>query len=292
MIRSMTGYGRGESTSSLGIIVIEIHTINRKSLEINISNDRFFLVFDKDIRQLVAQKLSRGRINVSISYTPVESNEKEFSINYDLAKDYLAAARELENEFKLENSISVKDLMDHHDIVHLEKTNPDPEPLRDSILVALELALQGCIAMREEEGAFLFEDIQNRLDNIHATIMEVHPQIPLFKEHTRKRLELRIREVLDSETIDETRLLTEVALIMEKSDITEELVRLNSHLEQFQNLLDNDEPSGRPLDFIIQEMFRETGTILAKSSDKTISQLMLEVKIELDKIREQIQNIE
>lgn len=291
MIRSMTGYGCAQVDGQAGRVGVEVSGNNRKHLEVTLNIPHELAALEKDFRDLAAQYAKRGRVQVSVDYQPSAQN-LEFVVDVDLARKYRDALGLVRAELGLKDSISLRDIMMYKDILSVQRPGCDSESLRAQIEEGVTRALTQFCEMREREGGVLWRDIVRRLSMVEVKVREVESLAPLWVQRYQSRLKKKMAELLSDAAQDEERILREAALMAERVDVTEEIVRLVSHIQQFRNAADSTEPVGRLLDFLVQEMLRESNTIASKSNDMDISRLSVEIRNELDKIREQIQNIE
>jgi uncharacterized protein (TIGR00255 family) len=293
MIKSMTGYGRGESSTDRMRFTVEIKSVNHRHNEVMVRMPREWLFVEERIKKTVQSQLKRGRIDVFVTVDREELPQKKLMIDWALAEGFIKAGEEMQTRFQLKDGLGLKELMSLPDIVQFSDEDADLESQAPSLLKALELAVDRLIAMRTEEGNSLRIDIVRRLESIENEVQWVLERAPKVLEEARNRLNQRIKDWLpEGAQLDEGRMLTEVALMAEKGDITEELTRLASHVRQFHLVFEMEEPVGRQLDFLVQEMNREVNTIGSKANDLGIAQKVVLLKSEFEKIREQVQNIE
>lgn len=293
MIKSMTGFGRGEYSVDGKEYTVEIKTINHRYLDITVRLPRQYSFFEEYARKIVAKSISRGKVEVSIQFNNFGNELKHVSFDEQLIKTYLDEANLLENKFGIKNDLSFCRALQLPEVIKVE-ANDNEEELVKEFAVALESALNKLKDMREVEGNNLRNDIINKCNNLLVILSKVESKSEIVVQEYKVKLQDRINELLkDIDTkIDDTRLATEVAIFADKSSIDEELVRFKSHVNQLKQTLNLNEPIGKKLDFIVQEMNRETNTIGSKANDLDISQSVIELKNEIEKIREQIQNIE
>ena len=294
MIKSMTAYGRASVPTALGKLVVEIHSVNRKMLDISLVMPKDFLCFDMDLRKFLSQYLERGQISLRITLLPEEGVVRAQIPSVEQLKSLKKAWEKIAKElgFDSRQVVNFHFLSQQAQLLGPQEQVIDGGSMRKVLLTTVETALHEMIQMKQIEGKALAKDMRSRLAAIEKILLEIQSKGKEPLNRYRQKLLERIREVAES---DETniRILHEVALYAEKLDITEELVRLRSHFQQFLQLLETKEKSvGRTLDFLTQEMQRESNTISAKSADTEISTLIVSVKSELEKIREQVQNIE
>lgn len=289
MAKSMTGYGRGKSLNEPGWEV-EIRTVNHRFLDIYVRLPKPWLYLEEKIRGFIKERISRGRVDVYIGYSSFNL-EREIKTDDKAIEALYKKLLELKEKIGFEGPISLQLLSLLPDIFRVEK-NVEDEELWLSLKPVLEEAVLNLNYMREEEGKNLLADISKRLNSINQKLEIIRSRREINLKEYKSRLEKRISEILEKEILDNERLEMEVAYFAERSDINEELVRIESHIIQFTNLFDSDEPVGKKMDFIAQEMFREINTIAAKSADYEISKQVIDIKSELEKIREQVQNLE
>jgi len=288
----MTGYGKAEFCQSDINITVEIKTINNRYLDINIKMPRMLLPLEDKIRKLISSRLNRGRADIYINL--YDKREKEINVNIDmgLVKGYIAAAKMLNEKLDIVNDINVSNLFKMPDIVKTDDKNNDSQQYSEMLSNCVMLALDNLNTMRQNEGMAIKNDILKKLNILKDYTKKIELKAPLVVENYKTRLNAKITEALDKVEIDQTRLLNEVAFFTDKSSIDEELIRLKSHYSQLENILKETEPTGRKLDFLVQELNREVNTICSKSTDTDITNNALILKSEIEKIREQVQNIE
>ena len=293
MAISMTGFGRGEYKDDNYQFLVECKTINHKYADINIRLPRKLSFLEDKARILVKDYIKRGRVDLYIKLDLLGSEDVNLKFDEALATQYVSILKQIKDKFDLVDDISVMNIAKFPDVIKTEEKEDDEDKLWSMLKVALENALLKLKEMRSEEGKKLAEDIQNRCDLLKNYIEDIEKYSYNVVIDYKEKLKNRISDMLeDPSIIDESRLAQEVATYADKSSITEEIVRFKSHIEQLKNTVVKNESIGRKIDFLIQEMNRETNTIGSKSSDLNITNLVVEVKSELEKIREQIQNIE
>ncbi|KMT21444.1 YicC/YloC family endoribonuclease [Clostridium cylindrosporum] len=293
MIKSMTGYGRGSAESDGKGFNVEIKSVNNRYLDINIRLPRMINSLEDRIRKEITSKVSRGKIDVYI--TLEDSSEKDVSIKVDdnMAKAYYNAYSHIKNLLGITEDIPLSLVSKAPDVIVVEKNEEDLEEIYKVLSLALSEALNMFVDMRQVEGEKLSEDVLNRCDDILSMMNTIEERSPTVVSEYREKITQRINEFLGEIEVDEARLLNEVAFFSDKCSITEEIVRLKSHILQLKDTLKNSNDSvGRKLDFLIQEMNRETNTIGSKANDLLITKTVVDIKSEIEKIREQIQNIE
>lgn len=292
MTGSMTGYGRSQESINGKTILVEIKSVNHRYFEFNAKTPRGCAFLEEKLKNLVAQKVSRGKIDLYLSIIFDETSEVQVKVNKELAKSYLAAAEEICTSFNVKNDISLNSFLRIPDVFTAEKADIDEEALWQDVKAVAQEALDRFSQMRQKEGKKLEDDLLSKLLNIENLVSKVEEISPLTVKDYRDRLLSKITEILSDKTIDESRILTEAALFAEKVAVDEETVRLRSHLSQFREILGEDIPVGRKLDFLTQEINRETNTIGSKAQDIRIAKIVVELKSEIEKVREQIQNLE
>lgn len=288
----MTGYGRGEVDHGGAKYRVELNSVNRKQSDIVINLPREFSELEPRIRQTINEKLSRGRTSVVVSHEDGANGSRKLALDTALARSYHDAMRDLQKELGAPGEITISAILQAPGVMRFSEGAIDAEKAWPAIDEALQRALAELIRMREREGKHLTKDLLQRLKLIRTEIKEVRRAFPAVVQKYRAALRDRIRKAGVDVGLDDERLLKEVAVFADRSDISEELTRLDSHLTQFAEQLRKDEAIGRTLEFITQEIFRELNTLGAKSNDAAISQRIVLCKAELEKIREQIQNLE
>ena len=293
MIRSMTGYGRGECSLGEKNFVAEIKSVNNRYRDIILKLPRAFQVIEDELRSQIASRMRRGRIEVVVQFEKSNGpSEYALELNLPVAKSYFRIMRELCEEFGLDQSIRADDLCQMRDVILFKSEDVNIDEVRMALREVVRLALDSCDGMRLHEGQAISEDLSGRLDRIEGYLGEIAERAPLVVEEYRKRLKERVYQILQGMEADETRLAQEIALFADRSDITEEIVRAKSHLGQFRKYLTLDDAVGRILDFLTQELHREVNTLSSKASSALISVKAVEIKAELEKLREQVQNVE
>ena len=292
MVRSMTGYGRARSTLHGRDITVEVRSVNNRYLDCSIKMPRVYIFAEDAMKALVQKTVSRGKVDVFVTIDTVEAEGSVVHVDTALAGEYLQAIRALKDQFGLPEDVTALSLARMPDVLTVTKAEEDLEAVSGDICSVLEEALAAYQAMRATEGEKLAADIAGRLDTIEALTGKVEERSPQTVAEYREKLLDRMQEVLSSASIDESRILTEAAIFADKVAVDEETVRLRSHLSQLREMLRSDVPVGRKLDFLIQEVNRESNTIGSKCSDLEIARWVVELKAEVEKIREQVQNIE
>lgn len=292
MAISMTGYGRSQKTIDGKDFLVEIKSVNHRYLETSVKLPRAYSFMEDKLKKLVMDYASRGKIEVYVSINNIDGKNAQVFINKDLVSGYINALREVSNEFDLVDDIKASTLLRFHDIFNVTTISEDEDIIWNDLRLVAQEAVQSFVNMRKIEGGKMIEDIEGRLTIITNYINQIKEKSPNTISEYKKRLTSKLEEVLASKDIDENRVLTEVSIFAEKIAVDEETVRLESHLEQLSSLLNEDNSIGRKLDFLIQEINREVNTIGSKNQDVTITSIVVDLKAEIEKIREQIQNIE
>ena len=292
MVKSMTGYGRARQERNGRNITVEVRSVNNRYLDCTVKMPRAYIFAEDAMKVLVQKYISRGKVDVFVTVDAVTADQTVVQVNEPLARSYYQALSRLREMFSLEDELSASTLARFPDVLAVTKAEEDLEMISADICAVLEEALTAHRQMRSVEGEKLFSDIAGRADTIESVVAKVEERSPQTVSEYRARLEAKMREVLQSTTIDESRILTEAAIFADKIAVDEETVRLRSHLSQLRTMLSGDEPVGRKLDFLIQEVNRECNTIGSKCNDLTIARDVVNMKAEVEKIREQVQNIE
>jgi uncharacterized protein (TIGR00255 family) len=288
----MTGYGRARQTLNGRDITVEVRSVNNRYLDCTVKVPRTYIFAEDTVKARVQKAVSRGKVDVFITIDAAAADETVVAVNEPLARGYYEALTRLKDMFSLEDGLNAVTLAKFPDVLTVTKAEEDLESVAADICAVLDEALAAYNAMRTVEGGKLREDIAGRADTIEAVVGRVEERSPQTVAAYREKLLARMQEVLQSTTIDESRILTEAAIFADKIAVDEETVRLRSHLSQLRTMLESDQPIGRKLDFLIQEVNRECNTIGSKCNDLTIAQDVVNMKAEVEKIREQVQNIE
>lgn len=293
MIKSMTGYGRGESSAGGKRYIAEVKTVNNRYRDVIVRAPKALQGIEDDVRAMVAEKIKRGRVEVSLQMVKEgEGIEYELELNMPLVQSYLRLFRRLNEECGLNEKISSEDLCQMKDVIVYKAEDVDLDQTRAAFRSVVGMALDACDLMRVKEGVAIEQDFLKRLDLIEAYLREIDARGPLVVQEYRKKLQQRIEQLLQGAPADEGRIAQETAIFADRSDITEELVRARSHLDQFRAYMPQDDAIGRRLEFLLQELHREINTMSSKASDVVISSKSVEIKAELEKLREQVQNVE
>ncbi len=292
MIRSMTGYGRHEASCGGMDMVVEIKSVNHRYYEYTSRLPRAYGFLDEKLKSYLQTKISRGKVEIYLWIDTTDAPGSQVTVNHTLARGYLQALQELAETYQLRNDVSVSALSRYPDILTVHKQPEDEDAIWEAVRPVVDVALDRFVAMREREGAKLREDILSRGRTILEAVAVVEERSPQTVQAHMDKVQARMKELLGSAQVDEQRLLTEAALFADKIAVAEETVRLRSHIEQLEHMLAGDEAVGRKLDFLVQEMNREANTIGSKSQDVQLARVVVDIKAEIEKIREQIQNIE
>lgn len=293
-MRSMTGYGRGECLLYDRRFVVEIKAVNHRYNDITIKLPRVLVSYEDSIKKLLLEKIFRGKTDVYVTFESFSQNDYKVSLNETLADSYFNVLNSIIERYDLKDSVSVSLLSKFPEIISVEKNlssaDSDNE-IWECLCNAVNQALEGFVLMRETEGSSLGDNISDKLDFIYSKVSDIEKRVPFVAEEYKKRLFERLDEIKEVE-VDESRIITEVTIFADKACIDEEITRLYSHISQMREIIKENAPVGRKLDFLVQEMNREVNTIGSKSNDLNITKVIVELKSEIEKIREQIQNIE
>ena len=292
MLRSMTGYGRGEATVDGCRIVFEIKSVNHKYFEFNSRISRGYLFLEDRLKAYVQSKISRGKVDVFLQIEPLEEADVQVLVNHALASGYLSALRELKERYQLPDEPTLALMSRYSDVFSVHKEPADEDAVWNAVRQVADMAIASFLKMREAEGTRLQEDILEKAAEVITLVDQIEQITPETVESYRERLQGKIQELLQDNRFDEQRLLTEVAIFADKVAVDEETVRLRSHFQQLRKLVDSQGPVGRKIDFLVQEMNREANTIGSKSVNSQIAYLVVDIKALIEKIREQVQNVE
>ena len=292
MIKSMTGFGRSEQKINGREISVEIKSVNHRYFEFNCKTSRGYAFLEEKLKAYVQQRVSRGKIDLYVSVVCAEETQANVTLNHSLAAGYVEALKEIAAAYGVQDDISVSSVARFTDIFTVHKAQEDEDEVWQSVLPVLDSAMESFMNMRRAEGARMKEDVLGRSKTILSIVEQIDEQSPQTVAQYREKLEERLRELLESASVDEQRLLTEAAIFADKTAVAEETVRLRSHFSQLERFMEAGEPVGRKIDFILQEMNREANTIGSKANDVSMAQIVVNIKSEIEKIREQIQNIE
>ncbi len=292
MVTSMTGFGRGKVSEQDFEITVEIKSVNHRYFEYSSRMPRAYQFIDEKIKSLLSTRISRGKVEVSVLIEDTSDNSLSLAINRTYADAYVKALHNLAKEYRLKDDLKVSNLVGNSDIFTVKRREVDDEVISDLVLKCTEIALDNFIAMRAVEGERLVADVKSRSEQILDWVAIIEERSPETVREHREKIEAKIRELIGDVQIDEQRLLTETAIFADKIAVAEETVRLRSHIASLNSMFENGGAIGRKLDFIVQEMNRETNTIGSKAQDIEINRIVVDIKSEIEKIREQIQNIE
>ena len=292
MVKSMTGYGRARQTLHGRDITVEVRSVNNRYLDCTVKVPRTYIFAEDSVKSRVQKAVSRGKVDVFITIDATAADETVVAVNEPLARGYYEALTKIRDMFSLEGELTAAVLAKFPDVLTVTKAEEDLESVAGDICAVLDEALEAYNAMRAVEGVKLCEDIAGRVTTIETVVGKVEERSPQTVAAYREKLTARMQEVLQSTTIDESRILTEAAIFADKIAVDEETVRLRSHIAQLRTMLKSDQPVGRKLDFLIQEVNRECNTIGSKCNDLTVARDVVNMKAEVEKIREQVQNRE
>ena len=290
-MKSMTGFGRASLESNGKNYIIEIKTVNNKYSDITVKSPKRLSFMEDKIRKQIANRITRGKVEVSVSFFDFSNKSKNVVLNKEIAKEYIKQLREIADENNLSENISVVEIAKLPDILNSIDSDNDEE-IASEALQCLNMALDSLIEMRKTEGENIKQDLLVRIERVQNLVDKIAENSKGIVEEYVSKLEKRVKEILKTDVVDENRIAQEAVIYADKTSIEEELTRLNSHIVQFKELLNCDGPVGKKLDFMIQEMNRETNTIGSKAGSGEITKAVIDLKVELEDIREQIQNIE
>ena len=291
-MKSMTGYGRARQVLHGRTVTVELRAVNHRYLDCTVKAPRQFGFLDDAVKKAAAARIARGKTEIYVSVETDEGGDLSVTVNHALAERYLTALRELSEKYGLRDDVTVMSLAKMPDVLGSERIEQDADELTQDVLTVFSEACDGFDQMREREGEKLADDVRSRAAVIETLVTEVEKRSPERVAEYREKLLARMREVLEGMDVDETRIVTEAAIYADKTAVDEETVRLRSHLQQLDGMLNEEKPVGRKHDFLVQEMNREANTIGSKANDVSMAQTVVNIKSEIEKIREQIQNIE
>lgn len=292
MVRSMTGFGRAKKEIDSLDITVEIKSVNHRYFEFSARLPRSYNFLEEKLKSFLAQNISRGKVEISVMIEDNSQNATVVEIDRDYANAYITALKQLSKEFKIKNDIGASSFVGNNDLFKIRRKAADDQTVQNAVLTVAKEALDNFIEMRSIEGERLLNDVKSRTAYILKKVEFIEERSPETVKLYKERIEQKIKELLNDTAPDEQRILTEVAIFADKVAVAEETVRLRSHIKQFEDLLSDTKPVGRKLDFIVQEMNRETNTIGSKAQDIEIAHTVVDIKSEIEKIREQIQNME
>ena len=292
MIKSMTGYGRHESVIDGKNIIVEIKSVNHRYFELNSRISKEYGFLEDKIKKLINEKVLRGKVDVFVGIQTLEDENVEVIINDSLVLGYVKALNEIKEKYSLKGDVSISTISKYSDIFTIKNSKENDDKIWNDVLKVAKNALDKFIDMREKEGEFLKLDIKQKACNILEVLNKIESRIPKIVLDYEARLKCKIKELILDNDIDEQRILTEVAIFADKTAVDEEIVRLKSHLRQLDSMIESDVSVGRKIDFLIQEMNRESNTIGSKCLDSDVSLMVVDIKANIEKMREQVQNIE
>ena len=292
MVKSMTGYGRAVETVNGREFTVEIRSVNNRYLDCTVKMPRAISFAEESVKQIIKSAVSRGKVDVFISMNAEAADEVKVTLNKPVVEGYLSAMNEMAEAYGIRNDVTVTAIANMPDVFVVEKPDVDEEQLKADLLSVVEKAAESYNEMRATEGAALERDLRSRGETILGLVAQVEQLSPETVADYRRRLEEKMHEILEDKAFDEARILTEAAIFADKVAVDEETVRLRSHLEQMNAMLTNGGAVGRKLDFLIQEMNREANTTGSKCSDVRVARIVVDIKAEIEKIREQTQNLE
>jgi uncharacterized protein (TIGR00255 family) len=288
----MTGFGRFEGQINGRSITLEIKSVNHRYFEFSCRLTRGYSFLEEKLKSYISSKVSRGKVDMFVSITEPEDTPAEVQINHNLASGYINALKELGDTYNILNTVTTVDVARYPDVLTVNKASEDEDVVWNDVKEAVDSALEDFLAMRKSEGERLKADVLGRAETIMDIVSKIEKRSPETVKEYQSRLKDKIEEILQNKDYDEQRVITEVAIYADKVAVDEETVRLRSHFEQLNTYLNEDKPVGRSIDFLIQEMNREANTIGSKVKDAELAQQVVKIKNEIEKIREQIQNIE
>ena len=291
MIKSMTGYGKANSIQKERNYQIEIKTVNHRYLDISVKMPRQLSYLEDVIKREISTKIKRGKVDVFVTFENNSLEGREIKINTELASAYIKELKKLAESENILSDIQVNDIAKYPEVLNIQN-NQDDETIKLELLEVLKEATNNLVNMRQAEGSKIAEDLVARLDNIQEKVIQISKLSTGLIEEYVVKLEERLKQLLNGQELDQARLAQEVVIYADKCSVEEEVTRLNSHISQFKNLINSEEAVGKKLDFIIQEMNRETNTIGSKANNLQITNIVIDLKTEIENIREQIQNIE
>jgi uncharacterized protein (TIGR00255 family) len=288
----MTGFGRAEAQSEAWQVAVEVNTVNHRYLDVAVRLPRRYMAFEHRIRKLVGKRFSRGRFDITCSITALDGRGRHVVADEALVADAVRLLHQVKDDHGLAGQVDLATLFQFRDLLRVEEPEEDVKGLWDVMAPVVQGAFETLEAMRAEEGKALYTDITARVGSVRALIVRLTDRLPVAKAEHEAALEERLQGLLNEVPLDPQRLAQEVAYLADRADVSEEVARLASHMDQLEQFLASSEPVGRKLDFVVQEMNREVNTVGSKLGDLEVSRLVIELKHELEKIREQVQNIE
>lgn len=291
MIRSMTGFGRGRADNEVQAVTVEMKSVNHRFCEITVRMPRQLMEIEDKIKKIIQTYIKRGRVEVFVTISGEGLAKKTLQTDWELLGEYMKAFQEISERHQLSKSVEIQDILHMPDVMTTSEEEVDQTSIHQLVFTAVEQAVGQLLTMREKEGQELYQDLVQHLTNIQQLCDEVESLAPTVSEQYEDRLRKRLTDYLEG-TIDEQRVLAEVAIFAEKADVNEELTRIHSHLTQFFQTIDTTDVIGRKLDFLVQELNREMNTIGAKANNGKIAQCVIDMKTQLERLKEQVQNIE
>ncbi|MFA5389029.1 MAG: YicC/YloC family endoribonuclease [Candidatus Omnitrophota bacterium] len=292
MIKSMTGFGKGEAKSKAGVFTVEIRTVNHRYFDLSSKIPASLMLLEDRIKELLNKNIKRGKVNLFLSQRSEKKDSEAVTFDKEAIDRYHRILSGIKKRLALKEDIKLSHILSFADVIVREEKDVDIEAVWAVVKEAVIKAASDCDKMREREGKALYKDFSSRISKISGHIDEVSKQAPLVVADYKRRLDSRIKDIIKNNTVDTARLETELALFAKQCDISEEITRLRSHLAGFRKILDSGGETGRKLDFILQELNREINTLGAKANDIKIARVVIDVKSELEKMREQAQNVE
>ncbi len=292
MIKSMTGFGAGDCENQDFKVHVEIKAVNQRYLETNYHMPYSLNMFENSLTKIIKEYASRGKLDINIRFQDLRDKSVNIAVDKGLVEAYGKALQDIQCQLQLTSPITASQIAAYPDVLKIAEENQDLEAAESVLLTAVREALENFVAMRTAEGKNIQEDLLSRINTLESFVGELEKLAPEIVASYKQRLETLLEEYLAKENIEENRIIQEVALFTDKVNYTEETVRLRSHFDQFRSIITSDEPVGRKLDFLIQEMNREINTVASKANSSGAAQFVVDVKSEIEKIREQIQNIE
>lgn len=292
MVKSMTGYGRCREVVDGRDILVEVKSVNSRYIDANIKTGRLYNALEEKLKSLASTYISRGKVDIYLTVENLDGEKTQLNVNKEYLESYIHLLRKIQQEYGLGGDVTVQTVANKPDIFSQVKADEDMDEVWTAVEPVARKAFGIFMEMRKAEGQKMAADVLNHLTTLEAIREELVTRAPQVVAESNTRMQNRIREILGNVPADESRLLTECAVFADKADISEELARLDSHFKQFRSMLEEDVPVGRKLDFLVQEINRETNTIGSKCQNASIAKLVVDIKCEIEKIREQIQNIE
>ncbi|MEG1381422.1 MAG: YicC/YloC family endoribonuclease [Ruthenibacterium sp.] len=292
MVRSMTGYGRAEQVLGARDITVEIKSVNSRYFEYTSRMPRSVAFLDDKLKKLLNETISRGKVELGLTIQSIGAGDGAVAVNMEVAKSYFAALAALSETLHIKNDITASGLAHFPDVITMQKTEQDEDELWQEIKTVATQAAENFVAMRAVEGEKLKADITSRLAFLETAVAEIEQTSEMRVQKYTEKMTAKLQVILSDTQIDESRILTEAAIFADKTAVDEETVRLQSHIKQYRDILEKNEPVGRKLDFLTQELNREVNTIGSKCNEISITRMVVDMKAEIEKIREQIQNIE